>query len=91
MSLGSRSKKIERQKRMARSKKKSGERNYSCLNYNKCLTEAAINNATFNCANCEDVVEQTFNDLLKHEGREDNSEGPIKPQKRPVKIKKTDG
>ncbi|MBF0450168.1 MAG: hypothetical protein HQK75_05660 [Candidatus Magnetomorum sp.] len=60
------------------------------MNYNKCLTDAAINNATLNCANCEDVVEQSFNDLLKQESRDDKTEGPIKPQKRPMKIKKND-
>jgi len=87
MSLSSQGKKTERHKRMARtSKNKNVERNYSCLNYNKCLTEAAINNATFNCSFCEDVVEQTFNDLLKQESSEEKTEGPpIKPQKRPIK------
>jgi len=90
MSMSSRSKKIEKQKRMVRAKNKDGERNYSCLNYNKCLTEAAINNTTFNCANCERMIEQTFNDLLKHESRDGDvpEENPIKPQKRSGKSKK---
>ncbi|KPA16970.1 hypothetical protein MHK_002807 [Candidatus Magnetomorum sp. HK-1] len=90
MSLSSRCKKIERHKRMARKpKNKNGERNYSCLNYNKCLTEAAINNATFNCSYCEDVIEQSFNDLLKQESNnEEKTKITIKPQKKPIKIRK---
>ena len=49
------------------SKLKEGERNFSCLNYSKCLTEAAINNISLNCAGCDKANDQSFNDLLKHE------------------------
>jgi len=65
-------------------KSKDGERNYSCLNYNKCLTEAAINNLTFDCSNCEDMIEQSFNDLLKQERTETNErlDRAVKPHKK---------
>jgi len=61
-------------------KSKDGERNYSCLNYNKCLTEAAIHNLTFDCSNCEDMIQQSFNDLLKQERVQDKEITPIVPK-----------
>jgi len=75
-------KRSERFRYLPRSpKSKDGERNYSCINYNKCLTEAAINNLTFDCSNCEDMIEQSFNDLLKQERSSGKVERPITPKK----------
>jgi len=67
------------------SKAKNGERNYSCLNYSKCLTEAAINNTTFNCSGCEKEIKQSFNELLKHESRSEDWEIAVKNKKQQTK------
>ena len=84
MYTATKTKRKERFRYIPRSpKSKNGERNYNCINYNKCLTEAAINNLTFDCSNCEDMIEQSFNDLLKQERSPDKEERPITPQKRP--------
>jgi len=82
------SKRPERFRYLPRSpKSKDGERNYNCVNYNKCLTEAAINNLTFDCSHCEDMIEQSFNDLLKQERSTGKEERPITPHKRSQKAR----
>jgi len=86
MHTATKTRRTERFRYLPRSpKSKDGERNYSCINYNKCLTEAAINNLTFDCSNCEDMIEQSFNDLLKQERSTDKEESAITPQKRSQK------
>jgi hypothetical protein len=82
MHTATKTKRLERFRYLPRSpKSKDGERNYNCINYNKCLTEAAINNLTFDCSNCEDMIEQSFNDLLKQERTTGKEERPIIPNK----------
>jgi len=81
MYAATRTKRSDRFRYLPRSpKSKDGERNYNCINYNKCLTEAAINNLTFDCSNCEDMIEQSFNDLLKQERNPGKDERPITPK-----------
>jgi hypothetical protein len=89
MHTATKTKRSERFRYLPRSpKSKDGERNYNCINYNKCLTEAAINNLTFDCCNCEDMIEQSFNDLLKQERSSGKVENPITPHQKRSKSNK---
>ena len=69
------------------SKPKNGERNYSCLNYSDCLTEAAISNSNFICTGCDRAITQSFNDLLKNESNVDGLESILKKQTNSSKTK----
>jgi len=74
---------------MAKKKKTViGERNFSCLNYSACLTEAAINNSVFNCAGCDKVVLKTFNDLLRYESSRDTFDTTMITKKKISKSRK---